>query len=71
MYNRKTRYRFRTPNGTPPFALEADDPKQDQAINDPDKKHTDAPDAADSDLQNVDKSQGGYGGGSGFSPDRT
>ena len=71
MYNRKTRYRFYTPKGAPAFGLESTDGDKDKVINDPDKKHTDAPDTADADLQNVDKSQGGYGGGSGFSPDRT
>ena len=71
MYNRKTRYRFTTPNGAPAFNQESQDDDKQKVINDPDKKHTDAPDTTDDDLQNVDKSKGGYGGGSGFSPDRS
>ena len=70
MYNRKSRYRFYSPQGVPPFAAESDD-KKDDVVKNPRKAHTDSPDAPDDDLQNVDKSKGGYGGGSGFSPDRT
>ena len=71
MYDRKTRYRFYTPSGQTPIQQEDGDDKSNQPVKDPHKKHTDAPDATDDDLQHVDKSKGGYGGGSGFSPDRT
>ena len=71
MYNRKTRYRFYTPNGVPPFSLEdGDDKHKSGIIKDPKKAHTDAPDTTDDDLQNVDKSRGGYGDGSGFTSDK-
>ena len=70
MTDRQSRYRLHSANGTPDFNDDGADDKKD-SISDPDKKHTDAPDATDDDLTNVDKSKGGYGGGSGFSPDRT
>ncbi len=72
MYNRKTRYRFYSPTQGGAF-FQSEDGKDDakQPVRDPDKKHTDSPDATDDDLKNVDKSHGGYGGGSGFSKDRT
>ena len=69
MHPPKSRYRFYDPNGTPPFALDNGDKDKDTR-QDPDTKHTDSPDKTDDDLKNVDKSKGGYGGGSGFGPDR-
>ena len=72
MYNRKTRYRFYSPTqGRPVFRLEDGGDQQKQPVQDPDNKSADAGDAGDDDLQNVDKSKGGYGGGSGFAPDRS
>lgn len=73
MNPRKTRYRFTTSSGTPSFSGENSDDR-DKNRSDPDTKHTDAPDTSDDandDLKHIDQSKGGYGGGSGFSPDRT
>ncbi|NJC25558.1 hypothetical protein [Neolewinella antarctica] len=71
MNNRRTSQRYFTPNGASSVFAESTDDDKTKKTQDPDKNNTDAPDATDDDLQNVDKSKGGYGGGSGFSPDRT
>ncbi|OAV44608.1 hypothetical protein [Lewinella sp. 4G2] len=70
MNNRKTRYRFYSPQGIPPFALETK-PADKTPTTTPQQTNTTGQDGSGDDLQNVDQSQGGYGGGSGFAPDRT
>ena len=67
MRNRKSRYRFFSVTTQRPVLLEDDRTKTDQ----PDQPVRQSPTQDQEPLVHVDQSQGGYGGGSGFAPDRT